>query len=172
LTDGVGIIATAVDGGKVLSSNSQSGGTVFPEPAFLNYDMPQVFCLKATHCYTRFGAPNTVSMDYVFVEADSRGTPISSNLFLETWDMPLPSPTGIAASEGEFVSVTIEKDGFFYPGGVRFWFSNPLVEVRSIEITGERTANVFYNGSIQSGDRLLFTSENQFYSHFAEFDVH
>jgi hypothetical protein len=70
ITDGDGIIISVVSDGRIFASNSQSGGTSYPQPAQLNYDMPKAACLKGTQCFTKGVRSNTVSMDYLLLEAD------------------------------------------------------------------------------------------------------
>jgi hypothetical protein len=54
--------------------------------------MQQIYAYRQSECYARGARPNTVSMDYIFVETDDAGRPLSSEMWLATWDMPLPEP--------------------------------------------------------------------------------
>ncbi len=165
LTDGAGIIATAISAGKIFSANSQSGGTHYPDPAFLNYDMPRVFALKATPCYTRGARPNTVSMDYLFIESDDDGTAISQNLWLETWDMPLPAPVAQAFSSRNTIIVELQNDGFFYPAGSTFTINDPAIQITNVRLEGERKAVVTCDSADLKGREITFESRNTFYYH-------
>ena len=165
LTDGVGIIATVVSNGKILSANSQAGGINYPEPAFLNYDMPKLFTLKNTQCYTRGVVANNVSMDYLFIEADGLGTAISQNLFIETWDMPLPRPLIEARATNNQIHIQILKDAYFIAGKTTFDISNPAIEINDVSYVNERYAILECNSSQISGVIVSFRSKNLFYDH-------
>jgi hypothetical protein len=72
-TDGIGIIATTLNDGKLMISNSQAGGYHYPSERTVNHEMAQMFAFRATECcYTRAQSANMVSMDYIFVEANGR----------------------------------------------------------------------------------------------------
>ena len=165
LTDGVGMIATAISDGKIFSANSQSGGIHYPEPAFLNYDMPRVFALKASPCYTRSIRSNTVSMDYLFIESDDQGTAISQNLWLETWDMPLPAPSVKASESRGTITVELLGDGFFYPGGTTFVISDPAIQISKVVLESDRRASIKCDSDDLSGLIIRFESRNRFYYH-------
>src|SRR5260221_11367048 len=71
VTDGIGIIATTIAEGKLLISNSQTGGFLYPPERTVNYDMTLMFAFRATECcYTRAQSANMVSMDYLFIESN------------------------------------------------------------------------------------------------------
>jgi hypothetical protein len=165
-TDGIGIIATALDKGRLLVSNSQSGGIHYPPERILNHEMQLMFAFKATECcYTRAQQPNTVSMDYLFIEADSGGNPVSQQLFLETWDMPLPEPHLTASVQGRTVSVTIQKDAWFHEGKTTFGIEDPRIRVESARLTGDRTAEVTFDSDELTGKVISFEMKNLFYWH-------
>lgn len=168
ITDGAGIIATALEKGAILSSNSQSGGFHYPENAFINYDMPRAYCLKTTECYTRPGAkPNTVSMDYLFLEADSFGRPISQDLLFETWDMPLPSPELSAKLSDGMLVLKIQRDGWYFPGQTTFSCSDPSISIEEVELSSGRTAKIKLSGTPASESTVSFTTRNRFLAHEA-----
>lgn len=165
-TDGVGIIATAMDQGQLLVSNSQSGGATYPQERLLNHEMPKVFSFKATECcYTRAQVPNTVSMDYVFIECDENGAPISNELLIETWDMPLPTPIIEAKANGSNVTVNIIRDAWFENGRSIFNFDDPSIEISTVNYINERTVEIATNSSTLSGKKVTFETKNAFYWH-------
>ncbi|MCG8067983.1 MAG: hypothetical protein JAY84_08955 [Candidatus Thiodiazotropha taylori] len=168
LTDGLGVIATAISSGKIFSSNSQSGGTSYPDAVLLNYEMQRVYALKATPCYTRGKRPNMVSMDYLFIEADDEGSAISTNLFFETWDMPLPQPLSKATSSGPVIELEIVRDAFFYPGGCTFRIVDSPIQVIDVKIESERKAVITCDSEELKGEVIEFESKNTFYSHMGE----
>ena len=168
LTDGLGVIATAIADGKIFSANSQSGGTSYPDSVLLNYEMPRVFSLKATPCYTRGKRPNTVSMDYLFIEADDEGSAISNNLFFETWDMPLPQPVARAKQAKSKIELEIIRDGFFYPGGCTFNLVESKVQVLNVKLENERKVVITCDSENLKGIVIEFESRNTFYSHRGE----
>ena len=88
----------------------------YPEHSLLNHDMPKIFAFSTTQCYTRGVTPDTVSMDYVFVEADDNGDALDSIIWLETWDMPLPQPQVIARALGTSIDVEIVMHGVVFSG--------------------------------------------------------
>lgn len=165
-TDGVGVIATATDQGQLLVSNSQTGGAIYPQERLLNHEMPKVFAFKATECcYTRAQTPNTVSMDYIFLECDENGAPISNHLLVETWDMPLPIPVVEANANGSNVVVTIIKDAWFENGRSIFNFDDPSIAINSVNYLDERTVELQTNSSSLVGKKITFETKNVFYWH-------
>ena len=165
-TDGVGIIATAVDQGQLLVSNSQTGGAVYPQEKLLNHEMPKVFTFKATECcYTRAQAPNTVSMDYVYLECDDNGAPLSKQLLIETWDMPLPIPVLEAKATGATVEVKILKDAWFESGKSIFNFDHPSISILALNYIDGRTVEITTSGMNLIGKRIIFETKNAFYWH-------
>lgn len=165
ITDGDGIIVTVVTEGRILAANSQAGGTNYPEPAFLNYDMPRAAALKATHCYTRGARTNSVTMDYLLLESDDSGNPISQKLLIETWDMPLPQPVIEAKANGTTIHVKIAKGAFFYVGKTTFELSDPTVNIRQITFDGARDAFIECDTDKLSGVNVSFRAKNIFYDH-------
>lgn len=165
VSDGAGIIATVVSDGDILSSNSQTGGTSYPDPALLNIDMAKVYALKTTQCYTRGIRPNCVSMDYLFLEADEKGASISKQLFIETWDMPLPRPIVKATARGKNIHVKIIKDGWFEVGSTTFSVDDPSVGMRDVEIIDDRYAVIKCDAKNLKGANITFTMKNKFYHH-------
>jgi hypothetical protein len=165
-TDGVGIIATAMDQGQLLVSNSQSGGATYPQERLLNHEMPKIFSFKATECcYTRNQVPNTVSMDYVFIECDENGAPISNELLIETWDMPLPIPIIEAKANGSNITVNIIKDAWFENGRTIFNFDDLSIEISAVNYINERTVEITTNNSALAGKKITFETKNAFYWH-------
>ena len=116
-TDGLGLIMVLMADGRLYASNSQAGGRHFPAPARLNHELPNVAAFAATDCYTPGDRPNTVSMDYLWMEGDERGAPMGPTLHAETWDMPLPEPVVEVSRDGDRVRLRVVQDGFFYEGG-------------------------------------------------------
>lgn len=168
VTDGSGIIVTTLQNGLLLASNSQSGGYSYPSDKILNHEMPEVLCFRSTECYTRGAVPNTVSMDYLFVEADSRGEPVDSSIWLETWDMPLPAPKLTASASNDRIRLRIEADGWFIPGTTSIQFSDPLVRARSIEWVDERELVVTTTAPPPSGTTAVFEAFSDLFYHRGE----
>jgi hypothetical protein len=165
-TDGAGIIASIHDdAGRLLVSNSQSGGFSYPDRRILSHEMPRVLRFKATECYTRGNAPNTVSMDYVFIEADDDGGPVDSSVWLETWDMPLPEPILTATMDGDRIILRIDKDAWFIPGGTTVAFSDPTVQPSSIQQISERELAVTATGPLEPGTSVTFEARSELFYH-------
>lgn len=171
-TDGVGIIATLAVGGKLYSSNSQSGGRSYPHRGQLNHEMLDVSAYCTTECYSRGENPNAVSMDYMFMESIEGSDPVSGELHFETWDMPLPSPVFRATQINDTtIEVIIEKDANFIPGKTTFDIDDPLIavidvkwdDVRSIKlIIAKKKPDVSLKGK-----KLTFEARSNFYHHRA-----
>jgi hypothetical protein len=126
VTDGIGIIATTIVEGKLMISNSQAGGFHYPKERCVNHEMAKMFAFRATECcYTRAQNANMVSMDYLFIESNDDGDPLSNTLWLETWDMPLPTPIIRAVASGDSVTVKIEQDAWFETGKTTFKVTVP-----------------------------------------------
>jgi hypothetical protein len=108
-------------------------------------------------------------MDYVFVESDSLGRPLSPTLYVETWDMPLPAPVLVARvvekADLSVVEVKIEKDANFEPGRTVFDFSDPLIPIQSVDIREARTALVRIGSGDPRGKVLSFEVNSLFYHH-------
>jgi len=165
-TDGVGIIATALDKGQLLVSNSQSGGILYPQERLLNYEMPKAFAFKATECcYTRALIPNTVSMDYVFIECDDNGFPISNDLLIETWDMPLPTPLVEAKADGSSILLKIHRDAWFEIGHSIFNFDDPSIKINSVDFIDNRNVKLETSSTDLVGKNITFETKNTFYWH-------
>ncbi|MCC8956195.1 hypothetical protein H8B02_23020, partial [Bradyrhizobium sp. Pear77] len=165
VTDGNGIIISAAANGDLLSANSQSGGYSYPEAGLLNHEMPKIFAFRTTQCYTRGAVANVVSMDYVFIEADDQGNPVDSTIWLETWDMPLPLPDVRATSSENSVTLTIQKDGWFFPGKTTVGFSDLAVSVVSTKLVNDRTLEISVDRPPRSGSTVSFETKNQFLHH-------
>lgn len=172
ISDGVGIIATMLVKGRLFSSNSQSGGMSYPNKLHLNHEMLEVAAYATTQCYTRGEHPNTVSMDYIFLECIDASEPISGELHFETWDMPLPEPVLSAKLVApDRVDVTIHKDGNFIPGKTVFSIDSPGVAILDVTITDVRLATLklaFLHPEIEVvGLPLTFEAKSHFYHHKA-----
>ncbi len=164
-TDGIGIIATAVSGGRLFAANSQAGGVHFPVERLLNHEMQHIAFFKATDCYTRGAQPNQVSMDYVYLEATDDGSIVSPKLYLETWDMPLPTPRVEARARGTQVSVEIHADAWFDLGKTTFEFSDPTIAMTSMAFVNDRKVIIECDTDRLEGARISFTMKNIFYFH-------
>ncbi|MFA0181105.1 hypothetical protein AB4463_11890 [Vibrio cyclitrophicus] len=169
-TDGVGVITTLLHSGQLYTSNSQSGGASYPEKVHLNHEMLDIACFSATECFTTGIKPNMVSMDYIFLEAIEKNRPISGELHLETWDMPLPIPQGSASlMDDNTIELTIHNNGNFLPGGTDIKIDPSLVKVTEVILEDHRRAFVKFEtiGSEKSikGLSLNVESRNNFYFH-------
>ena len=164
-TDGMGIIASAVSGGRLFAANSQAGGIHFPEERLLNHEMQRIARFKATDCYTRGAKPNQVSMDYVYLEAGDEGGIVSPQLYLETWDMPLPTPRVKAHAKGTRLSVEIDADAWFDLGKTTFEFSDPTIAITSMTYESDRKVILECDTDRLAGGRITFTMKNTFYFH-------
>ncbi|RUU25154.1 hypothetical protein [Mesorhizobium sp. M6A.T.Ce.TU.016.01.1.1] len=134
--------------------------------------MLEVAVYLTTECYSRGENPNTVSMDYMFLECIEASDPISGELHLETWDMPLPEPALRAKQVNKYtVEVSIEKDGNFIPGRTVFTIDDPTLAV--VDIRWEHVRKVRINvarkipRSMIRGKRLTFEAKSIFYHHKA-----
>ena len=162
--DGSGMIATVNQSGALLVANSQSGGYSYSEHALLNQDMPKAFWVRATECYSRGYAPNMVSMDYAFLEADDVHNPVSSELWLETWDMPLPEPVVAHEWNGERLAIRIEKSAWFFPGQTSFEIYPANTEIANVDVKGWREVELTFVDPKHAHDaRITFTTKNVFY---------
>lgn len=168
VTDGYGLIMVLGSEGRLFTSNSSAGGIFFPRSAMLNHEMPLIAAFCPTECYESGLKPNYVNMDYLYLEADSRGEPISSTLYLETWDMPLPIPKMTAKSHGAKVEVTVISDADLEPGKVNFGFTDPTVKILDVQVTGLRSAVVLTDTEDIKGKVLIFDVDTIFHRHYAE----
>jgi hypothetical protein len=168
VTDGYGLIMVLGSEGRLFTSNSSAGGIFFPRSAMLNNEMPLVAAFCPTECYESGIKPNYVNMDYLYLEADPRGEPISSTLYLETWDMPLPIPKVTATSHGAKVEVTVLSDADLEPGKVNFSFSDPTVKILDVQVTGLRSAVLLTDTDELKGKVLIFDVDTIFHRHYAE----
>lgn len=168
VTDGHGLIMVLGTEGWLYSSNSSAGGIHFPESALLNHEMPKVAAFDASECYSNGLLANYVSMDYLYVEGDSRAQPISPLLHIETWDMPLPVPEAIARSSGSEVVVEILKDADLESGKVVFGFDDPSVNITETEIVNFRKAIVKTDRKGLAGKRISFDVQTLFHRHYGE----
>lgn len=150
------------------SSNSSAGGGHFPEAKLLNHVMPLVAEFSASECYSSGHKPNVVSMDYLFVEANGVGRPISGELFVETWDMPLPEPRATAKAKGKTVAVSILNDADLEPGKVTFVFDDPGVAILDVSVHDLRSATVLTNRADLRGKTISFDVLTQFHRHYGE----
>lgn len=110
-------------------------------------------------------------MDYVFIEADDRGEPISQNLLIETWDMPLPEPKLKARVNGRRIRLEIIQDAWLEVGKTTFEISNPRINITSATITGDRTAEIECDSEELVGLTITFEMKNLFYYHRASTQV-
>jgi hypothetical protein len=170
VTDGIGIIGVLLDSGKLFTSNSQSGGFSYPDKAHLNHEMMDMATLATTECYTSGKKPNTVSMDYIFLEAIESRLPISGELHLETWDMPLPIPLGKAVLvSSDTIELTIINNGNFLAGGIEVDIDHMVAKVTDITVADHRKAYVKFTlvDGLKSllGHPISIRSRNVFYYH-------
>lgn len=168
MTDGHGLIMVLSTEGRLFSSNSSAGGIYYPEPSLLNYEMPLIAAFSSTECYTSGIKPNFVSMDYIYLEADSVGRPVSSDLHMETWDMPLPVPDVKAVAKGSTLEVTAVADMDFEPGQVSFSFSDPAIRIEDVKVTSLRSAVVETNAEDLKGQTVRIDVDSLFHRHYAE----
>ncbi|GAA1107797.1 hypothetical protein [Kitasatospora arboriphila] len=169
VSDGHGLImVVSTTDGKLFSSNSSAGGGHFPEPQLLNHEMPLVCNFSASECYSSGLIPNVVSMDYLVVEADAVGRPRSGEVFIETWDMPLPLPKASAQANGSRVEVKIINDADLEPGKVTFSFDDPTVNVTDVKISDLRHATVHTDREDLQGKTLTFDVLTLFHRHYGE----
>lgn len=168
ITDGHGLIMVLSAEGRLFSSNSSAGGRYYPEPALLNYEMPLMAVFASTECYTSGLRPDFVSMDYIYIEADAEGRPLSSDLHMETWDMPLPIPQVEAIGNGSQVEITSMADMDFEPGQVTFSFTNPSIHITDAKVTSLRTAVVNTNVEDLRGQTVRIDVDSLFHRHYAE----
>jgi len=172
IVDGSGVIATLSVGGKLLVSNSQSGGYSYPSEAHLNHDVQKVFGFRSTECYTRGASANTVSMDYVVVEADDDGRPVSSELWIDTWDMPLPEPQISRAIAGGVVTLRIERSGWFFHGQTSFELDPPNTFITKVTMRGFREIDLEFDDPAQvRGTTISFETKNAFYHYGAKVTI-
>ena len=168
VTDGHGLIMVLGTEGRLYSSNSSAGGIHFPESALLNHEMPKVAAFDASECYSSGLLANYVSMDYLYVEGDSRAKPISPLLHIETWDMPLPIPEATARSSGSEVVVEVLKDADLESGKVVFGFDDPSVNITEVDILDFRKAIVKTDHHGLAGKRISFDVQTLFHRHYGE----
>lgn len=173
VSDGHGLIMVlGTQDGQLFSSNSSAGGIYFPPAALLNYEMPLVAAFAASECYSAGQKPNMVSMDYLFIEANDVGDPVSPRMSMETWDMPLPLPQATAKANDTTIRLEIQADCDLEPGKVRFSFDDPAVTVTDVRITSLRAAEIDTNTHDLRGKRLAFDVLTLFHRHHGEVVVH
>jgi len=173
VSDGHGLIMVLqTEDGRLYSSNSSAGGIYFPESAMLNHEMPLVAAFTASECYSGGLKPNIVSMDYLFIEADDRGHPISPGLHIETWDMPLPVPQANATARGSTVELEIQNDCDLEPGKVMVHFDDPAIVVTGLNVTGLRSATIETSAKDLKDKTLHFEVLTLFHRHHGEAVVH
>ncbi|WP_433716940.1 hypothetical protein ACQP2U_43575 (plasmid) [Nocardia sp. CA-084685] len=169
VSDGHGLImVVSTTDGKLFSSNSSAGGGHFPEAQLLNHEMPLVSDFSASECYSSGLTPNVVSMDYLVVEADAVGRPRSGEVFIETWDMPLPLPNATARATGSRLEVEVLNDADLEPGKVTFGFDDPTVNVTDVKIQDLRHATVDTDCADLSGKTITFDVLTLFHRHYGE----
>lgn len=166
-TDGIGVITSLQTTGKVYTSNSQSGGISYPESGYINHEMPSIAAYDTTECHTTGERPNTVSMDYIYIEASSDGIPLSQELHYETWDMPLPIPTIKAEADRGMVKITILQNANFVNGKTVFEFDDPMVAITNVEINGTREAILSTDAEDLRGKVVTFEARTILYHHKA-----
>ncbi len=169
VSDGHGLIMVlSTEEGQLFSSNSSAGGIYFPPAALLNYEMPLIAEFAASECYSSGQKPNMVSMDYLFLEANDVGDPVSPRLHFETWDMPLPLPQASARARGSLVELTIQADCDLEPGKVRVAFDDPGVTVKKVDIQGLRSAVIETGDETVKGKVLAYDVLTLFHRHHGE----
>jgi len=169
VSDGHGLImALCTEDGHLFSSNSSAGGSHFPEAQLLNHEMPRVATFSASECYSSGLIPNFVSMDCVFVEANDVGRPLSGEVFIETWDMPLPIPRAEARADGNRVNVHILNDADLEPGKVTFSFDDPSLRIEKVDIVDLRNATVTTDRPDLTGKTLTYDVLTLFHRHYGE----
>lgn len=169
VSDGHGLIMVmSTDDGRLFSSNSSAGGIYFPHRAMLNHEMPLITAFAASECYSRGEKPNMVSMDYLFLEANERGDPVTPRLHFETWDMPLPLPKATAKSSGMKVKLSIKTDCDLEPGKTRFAFDDPAVTITDVKITDLRSAVIETDTADLKGKTLAYDVLTLFHRHHGE----
>ncbi|EIE53065.1 hypothetical protein C357_00384 [Citreicella sp. 357] len=177
LTDGIGIIGVFLNTGELYTSNSQSGGACYPDRTHLNHEMLDVAEFSSTDCYTTGKKNNTVSMDYIFLEAIEKEGVLSGELHLETWDMPLPVP-GMEAVliDDSTVELKITNNGNFLPGGTNVEIDPQIAKVVEVNLINERLARIKFErvdeNQILIGKTIKVTSRNVFYLHGFEANIH
>lgn len=169
VSDGHGLIMVlGTEDGQLFSSNSSAGGIYFPPAALLNYEMPLVAAFAASECYSAGQKPNMVSMDYLFLEANDVGDPVSPRMSMETWDMPLPLPQATARAKDTMIRLDIHADCDLEPGKVRFAFDDPAVTVTDVRILGLRAAEIETDTKDLKGKKLAFDVLTLFHRHHGE----
>ncbi|MCV0439295.1 MAG: hypothetical protein K5880_11730 [Hydrogenophaga sp.] len=170
--DGSGVIATMSAGGRLLVSNSQSGGYSYPSEATLNHEMQTVFGFRATECYTRGAVANAVSMDYAFVESDDAGQPVSAELWIDTWDMPLPEPVLHHTFENGVLKIAITKSGWFFHGQTVYEIEPANTFITKVTMNGLREVELEFDDPTQlPGSTVSFETRNVFYHYGAKVKV-
>lgn len=169
VSDGHGLIMVlSTDKGQLFSSNSSAGGSHFPEAQLLNHEMPLVCDFSASECYSSGLIPNVVSMDYLFVECNEAGRPVSGELYIETWDMPLPLPRAEARGVGNSVEIKILNDADLEAGKVTFGFDDPSVTITDVRIKSLREATVLTDREDLRGKTLTYEVLTLFHRHCGE----
>jgi hypothetical protein len=168
VSDGHGLIMVLGTEGRLYSSNSSAGGIYFPESALLNHEMLNVAAFDASECYSSGLIANYVSMDYLYVEGDLRGRPVSPYLHIETWDMPLPLPEARAQSRGSEVVVEVLKDADLEGGKVVFGFDDPTINITGVDVIDFRKAIVKTDAKQLSGKRISFDVQTLFHRHYGQ----
>lgn len=169
VSDGHGLImVVGTEDGHLFTSNSSAGGSHFPEAQLLNHEMPLIAEFSASECYSSGLIPNVVSMDYVFIEANAVGSPISGDVFIETWDMPLPLPKARARGVGNKVEISILNDADLEAGKVTFGFDDPSIAITGVDIRDLRSATVTTNAKDLRGRTITYDVLTLFHRHYGE----
>lgn len=168
VSDGHGLIMVLSTEGRLYSSNSSAGGIHFPDSALLNHEMLNVAAFDASECYSSGLIANYVSMDYLYVEGDLRGRPVSPYLHIETWDMPLPLPEAKAQSRGSEVVVEVLKDADLEGGKVVFGFDDPAINITGVDVIDYRKAVVKTDAKQLTGKRIFFDVQTLFHRHYGQ----
>lgn len=167
VSDGHGLImGLATEEGYLYTSNSSAGGSHFPEPQLLNHEMPLIAEFTASECYSSGVKPNFVSMDYLYIEGNAAGKPVSSDIYIETWDMPLPVPEARAIVEGNKVRLEILNDADLEPGKVTVDFDDPEIAITGLEIHDLRSATIMTNSENLAGKGLSVDVLTLFHRHY------
>jgi hypothetical protein len=107
-------------------------------------------------------------MDYAFVEADGDGHALSSDLWIDTWDMPLPTPVLRAQWEQDTLRVIIDRDGWFFPGQTTFELEPAITEISKATFVGFREfALQFVDPSKLQDVTLTYETRNVFFHYKA-----
>jgi hypothetical protein len=103
-------------------------------------------------------------MDYAFIESDESGNPVSAELWLETWDMPLPLPEIEHTWEGDRLRLRILRDGWFFPGQTSFLIEPTVAEITRADFVDYREMTLEFNAPERvKGTTITFETKNVFF---------